>query len=102
MTNELGVKHKKKWLAVMLAFWIGSTGAHKFYLGHPKIGAAYLTVTLGLVLALGLVFGSGEPPSWIFVLAIPGWLGVVEAILYIVKSKQDFHRIYVQDGRSMF
>ncbi len=98
--NDMPVKQKNKWIAAVFAVLLGQWGAHKFYLGHWKLGVLYVAVTLIL---FGIFVGSGGSD-----LAIVGLFGpwavilVVEGVLFAVKSQEDFHRIYVEGRRAMF
>lgn len=60
-------------VAALLAFFLGIVGAHKFYLGRTGQGILYL------------VF------FWTF---IPSLISLIEAILYLVSSDEDFARKY--------
>jgi TM2 domain-containing membrane protein YozV len=61
--------NKSKIAAVLLAFFLGGLGLHKFYLGRNKAGILYL------------VF------FWTFVPAI---LGLIDAIVLLVKDQREF------------
>lgn len=67
---EVAKPRKDKTTAGLLAILLGGIGAHKFYLGKPGQGILYL------------IF------CWTY---IPGILGLIEGIKYLVKSDQDFH-----------
>lgn len=61
------VKPREKWKAILLAFFLGSFGAHLFYLGNKKLGYEYLIVCwsglpgiFGIFSAIGLLFTSQE------------------------------------------
>ena len=84
MDEDAG-RQKKKWVAIVLAVLLGQFGTHKFYLGHPKIGILYIVLTCTIIGAF-----------------LTGWGSIIEGILYAFKSPEDFHRIYVLDGRAMF
>jgi TM2 domain-containing membrane protein YozV len=62
---------------------LGSLGIHKFILGYTGPGLVMLLVT---VLTCGIAG------------AITGIIGLIEGIIYITKSDEDFVRTYV-DGR---
>jgi TM2 domain-containing membrane protein YozV len=62
---------KNRSTAAFLAMLLGWLGAHKFYLGRPVAGVLYL-----------LFFWSG----------IPGLVGFVEGIFYLVQSDSEFNR----------
>jgi len=44
----MGVKPKNKWVALLLCFFLGCLGAHKFYEGKILLGILYL-FTLGFM-----------------------------------------------------
>lgn len=64
---------KSKLAAVLFAFFLGSFGFHKFYLGQIGMGVLYLIL------------------CWTF---IPGVLGIIEGILLLIMSDDDFVRKY--------
>lgn len=47
ITSALGVRTRNKWVALLLCFFLGYFGAHKFYEGKVGTGILYL-FTLGL------------------------------------------------------
>lgn len=64
---------KNKLAAGLLAIFLGDFGAHKFYLGKPGVGLIYL-----------LFFWTG----------IPAVIGIIEGIIYLLSSEEDFQRKY--------
>ena len=64
---------KSRGAAILLAFFLGGFGGHKFYLGRVGQGILYL-----------LFF-------WTF---IPAIIAFIEMIIYIVSNDDDFHRKY--------
>jgi TM2 domain-containing membrane protein YozV len=78
---------KSKVAASLFAILLGWIGVHKFYLGHP--GKGIILILVGL-----LTFGLG-----LFV-TVP--LTVIEGLIYLSKSDEDFNRIYVQEKRGWF
>jgi TM2 domain-containing membrane protein YozV len=80
---------KNKWIAALLALFLGSFGVHKFYLGRK---------TAGLIMLLCFVLG--------FVIVIPSTIimiiSIIEGIIYIVRSEQSFHDLYVAGDRAWF
>lgn len=72
--------------AALFAFFLGVFGAHKFYLGYTKQGIIMLLVFLFGFILLGI-------PSIVI-----GLIALIEAILYLTKSDEEFQAIYV-DGR---
>lgn len=81
---------KSKIVAGLLAFFLGGLGIHKFYLGCNGAGIIMLVVFL-----LGFVL-FGLPSIIIAVIAF------IEFIVYIIKSDEDFERIYVQNKKCWF
>ena len=68
-----GHGHKSRVAAILLAFFLGGFGVHKFYLGRVGQGILYL-----------LFF-------WTF---IPTILAIIEMIIYICTNDEDFARKY--------
>lgn len=64
----------KKILAGILAILIGSLGIHKFVLGYTKEGV--IQILLSFLCGLG------------------GLIGLVEGIIYLTKSDEDFYNTY--------
>jgi len=73
----------KKLIAGILGIVLGSLGVHKFILGYTKEGIIMLAVTL----VLGF-FTCGIGAS------LMGLLGLVEGILYLTKSDEEFYNTY--------
>ena len=73
----------KKVLAGVLAILLGPLGIHKFILGYNKEGIILLVVTfiLGFI-TCGL--GAG----------LTGLIGLIEGIIYLTKSDEDFYNTY--------
>jgi TM2 domain-containing membrane protein YozV len=64
------IQEKNRFLAAVLAITLGWCGGHKFYLGQPGWGMAYL-----------LFFWTG----------IPSMAGFVEGIWYLLMTERNFH-----------
>jgi TM2 domain-containing membrane protein YozV/cold shock CspA family protein len=80
---------KNKIVAALLAFFLGTLGIHKFYLGKTTAGIIMLVCgTIGWLLIL---------PG--FIMAI---IAFIEFIIYLVKSDEEFHRDYVVGNKSWF
>jgi len=73
----------KKLIAGLLGIFLGSLGVHKFYLGYTKEGVIQLVIT---VVTCG--FGS--------------ILGLIEGILYLTKSDDEFVSTYVVGRKGWF
>lgn len=81
---------KNRLVAALLAFFLGSFGFHKFYLGKTKAGLTMLLVFLFGFILLGI-------PSLVI-----GVIALVEAIIYLTKSDADFETIYVDGDKNWF
>lgn len=99
-------KRKSKWVAGLTAIFLGCYGVHKFYLGYAAQGAIMLAVTLGLALPVSFIaraLGSVALMKLIGLLQfIPILIGVAEGVIYLIKSEEDFQRIYVAGRREWF
>ena len=80
----------KRVVAALFAFFLGSFGVHKFYLGMKGPGIIMLCVWLFGWILLGL------PSLAISIIAF------IEFILYLTKSDEDFERIYVVGKKGWF
>ncbi len=81
--NPYTARASNKIAAGVCGILLGSLGIHKFILGYTGAGVIML---LGTVLTCGL--GS----------VVTGIIGLIEGIVYLCKSDEEFVRIYV-DGR---
>ena len=64
---------RNKWIAIILAFFFGAFGIHKFYLGQIGMGIVYLLF------------------CWTGITAI---IGIIEAVLYLTMSDAEFAAKY--------
>ncbi|GAA0736035.1 MULTISPECIES: TM2 domain-containing protein [Flavobacteriaceae] len=77
----------KKLLAGILGIIFGGLGVHKFILGYNKEGGILLGVwLLGAILSC---VGIGILIVW-----IPGIIGLIEGIIYLTKSDEEFYNTY--------
>jgi len=74
---------EKKVVAGILAILLGSLGVHKFYLGYTKEGIIQLVISLGTCGLLGI-------------------LGLIEGIIYLTKSDEEFVATYVTGRKGWF
>lgn len=72
----------KKVLVGILAILVGGFGIHKFILGYTNEGI--------IQLVLGLCFGVG------------GIIGIIEGIIYLTKSDEEFVRTYIYGHKGWF
>ena len=86
---EEGSSDKSKLVAGLLGIFLGALGIHKFYLGYTKEAVIMLAVSL-----VGSCIVAGP--------AIMGTIGLIEGILYLTKSDEEFNTIYVQGHKGWF
>ncbi len=83
----------KKLIAGILAILLGSLGIHKFYLGYTTEGIIMLVVSIvGTVALCGIPFAA---------FAI-GVIGLIEGILYLTKTDDEFVKTYVVGRKGWF
>ncbi|NKI30833.1 TM2 domain-containing protein [Croceivirga thetidis] len=87
LNNAVGGGDNKKILAGILAIILGSLGIHKFILGYQKEGFIMLGVTLLGYATSCIVVGA-------FFFWIPGLIGLIEGIIYLTKSDEEFYNTY--------
>jgi len=80
-------QESKRVLAGVLGILLGTLGIHKFVLGYQNEGLIMLLIT---VLTCGI--GAG---------AI-GLIGLIEGIIYLTKSDEEFYEIYQVNKRGWF
>ena len=80
--QQLEEAHNKKIVAGILGILLGCWGIHKFYLGY----------TTAVIIMLVLFFVCG----------ISGLIGLIEGILYLTKSDEEFYRTYIAGQRPWF
>lgn len=87
MTDWKAMGADKKVLAGVLGIVVGAFGIHKFVLGYT---------TEGLIMLLTTVISCG-------ILAIvPSVIGIVEGIIYLTKSDEEFVTTYLQSKKGWF
>lgn len=88
----------KKMVAGILGILLGSLGIHKFYLGYTNEGIIMLLITvvgggIGGTLTCGLL----APVAF-----VPWVIGLVEGILYLTKSDEEFAATYIVGKKPWF
>ena len=87
MTDWKAMGADKKMVAGILAILLGSLGVHKFILGYTTEGVIMLLVS---VLSCGVLA------------VVPSVIGIVEGIMYLTKSDEEFVRTYIQSKKGWF
>ncbi len=87
--SAIAIGQKSKIVAGVLALLLGGFGAHKFYLGMTK---------QAVIMLLGVLVG------WILILPpfIVGVTALIEGIIYLTKSDEEFHETYVVGKKAWF
>jgi TM2 domain-containing membrane protein YozV len=91
MTDWKAMGGEKKILAGVLGIVLGGFGVHKFVLGYQTEGIIMLLV--GLV---GGIFTCGISTM------VVGIIGIIEGIMYLTKSDEEFVRTYIQNKKGWF
>ncbi len=78
---------EKKIAAGVTGILLGAIGVHKFVLGYTKEGLIMLGVSL-------ITFGFGAP--------LMGLIGLIEGIVYLVKTDEEFVATYLTGRRGWF
>lgn len=74
---------EKKVVAGILGILLGSLGAHRFYLGDVSGGIIRLVISL-------VTCGAGS------------LIGLIEGIIYLTKSDEEFVELYINQKKSWF
>lgn len=77
----------KRVLVGILAILFGAIGLHKFILGYNKEGLIMLVISI-LTLGIG---------AWIM-----GLVGLIEGVIYLTKSDDEFYQIYQANEKHWF
>ena len=85
MTSENPQPRKSRVAAGVLGILLGTLGMHKFYLGYTGTGIVHIVLTILVITA---------PVSAV--------VGLIEGILYLTKTDEDFHDTYVENRKTWF
>jgi TM2 domain-containing membrane protein YozV len=88
---------EKKIAAGICGILLGGLGIHKFVLGYQQEGLIYLGMFAAAFIIAIITCGIGS-----FLLAVPGILGLVEGIIYLTKSDEEFVQTYVVNKKPWF
>lgn len=87
--NDVSGENKKV-LSGIIAILFGWVGIHKFILGYSKEGVILLVLGLLGFFTCGITSG------------ISGLIGLIEGIIYLTKSDEEFYRIYQIGNKPWF
>ena len=83
MTDWKAMGADKKVLAGVLGILVGSLGVHKFVLGYTNEGIIQIVIS-------------------VFTCGAGGIIGIIEGIIYLTKSDEEFVRTYIQSKKGWF
>ena len=88
--SETEIRNKKL-AAGLLAIFLGSFGIHKFVLGYNKPAVIMLLVGLaGGVVTCGVAT------------AVMSIIGLIEGIIYLTKTTDEFRELYIDQEKAWF
>lgn len=93
--NQAVNQDNKKVLAGILGIFFGGIGIHKFILGYNTEGFILLGVTLISIPLMCLIIG-------FFTIYIPLLIGLIEGIIYLTKSDEEFYHTYQLNKKPWF
>ena len=77
----------KKLAAGLLGIFLGSFGVHKFVLGYNKAGIIMLVISVATC-------GFGA--------IVMGTIGLIEGIIYLTKTPEEFKTLYLENEKAWF
>ena len=86
-SQQLEEAKSKKMIAGICAILLGAYGVHKFVLGNTQPALIMLLVTLLTCFVGGLIMGP---------------IGLIEGIMYLTKSDEDFYQTYMVEKKAWF
>lgn len=88
---NLSEANSKKIAAGICGILLGCLGIHKFILGYNQEGLIYLLVSLlGGVVTCGVASG------------VMGIIGLIEGIVYLTRTDQQFYNEYISQKKGWF
>ncbi len=82
---------EKKMVAGILGILLGALGIHKFYLGYKQEGIIMLLVSL---IGGAVTCGAG--------VGVVSIIGLIEGIMYLTKTDEDFVNTYITNKKGWF
>jgi TM2 domain-containing membrane protein YozV len=87
MTDWKAMGGDKKIVTGIVAILLGAFGIHKFLLGYTTEGIIMLVIT---IVSCGILA------------IVPSVIGIVEGVIYLTKSDEEFVRTYIQGRKTWF
>jgi TM2 domain-containing membrane protein YozV len=90
----------RKLAAGLCGILLGAFGVHKFLLGYHTAGLIMLAVTIGTL--AGVVGTCGLLAPLLGVTGVMGVIGLIEGVIYLTKSDEEFYQTYMVGRREWF
>ncbi|MCB1024538.1 MAG: TM2 domain-containing protein [Acidobacteria bacterium] len=87
----------KKLAAGLCGILLGGFGVHKFILGYQQEGIIMLVMWVVAFAIAMVTCGIGTP-----LIFIPSVIGIVEGIMYLTKSDEEFVQTYITNKKPWF
>ncbi|MFM7595796.1 MAG: TM2 domain-containing protein [Flavobacteriales bacterium] len=88
----------KRIIAGITAILIGTFGVHKFILGYNKEGIYYLVINLVILPTIGFITCGAGLGLYSITYLIP----IIEGIIYLTKSDEEFVNTYQVNKKAWF
>ncbi|NOT47410.1 MAG: TM2 domain-containing protein [Acidobacteria bacterium] len=88
---------EKKIAAGICGIVLGGLGIHKFILGYTQEGVILLSAYLVTLIIAIVTCGIGTP-----LVFIPTVIGIIEGIMYLTKSDEEFVQTYIVNKKPWF
>ncbi|HXF43384.1 MAG TPA: TM2 domain-containing protein [Pyrinomonadaceae bacterium] len=88
---------EKKIAAGICGIVLGGLGIHKFILGYQQEGIILLATYLVSFIIAMVTCGIGTP-----LILIPTIVGIIEGIIYLTKSDEEFVQTYIRNKKPWF
>lgn len=89
--SDLAEISNKKLAAGLLGIFLGAFGIHKFVLGYT---------TPGVIMAVGSIVGGVVTCG--FASFVFGVIGLIEGIIYLTKTPEEFQALYIDGKKEWF
>jgi len=87
----------KKIIAGICGILLGAFGVHKFILGYQNEGFILLGVSVAAIVLTFITCGIASP-----LILVPSVVGLIEGIMYLTKSDEEFVQTYVVNKKPWF
>ncbi len=88
---------EKKLAAGICGILLGGLGVHKFILGYNQEGVILISVYVLAIVITMITCGIGFP-----LIFVPTIIGIIEGIIYLTKSDEEFVQTYVLNKKVWF